>query len=222
MSAPTLDTPPTSHANPATGRPRRRQLVLVASGLLAVAIAVGASLAIATRPVADQGPAADQPAVTAQPPAGQPDQAATQSPATQAAQDPATRAAAPVLPDGDHDAYITQVDQAHRRIVVDVVQVFDGQAARDAAVADGVARDKAQYLGVYVRNQNPRLRTLPLAGDLRLDLRGGCDSPTSHQLALLASDAKAMSGADHTFYFTLSVKDDKVHQIKERVAINAC
>jgi hypothetical protein len=34
----------------------------------------------------------------------------------------------------------------------------------------------AEALGVYVRNHNPRLRTLPLAPDVRLDLRGGdCD-----------------------------------------------
>jgi hypothetical protein len=48
--------------------------------------------------------------------------------------------------------------------VVDLVQVVDGQAATDAAIADGVPGDKAQYLGVDVRNQHPRLRTLPLAG----------------------------------------------------------
>jgi hypothetical protein len=106
--------------------------------------------------------------------------------------------------------------------VVDVVQVFDGKAARDAAIADGMARDQAQYLGVYVRNENPRLRTLPLASDLRMDLRGGCEAPTSHQLALLASDARAKSGSVRTFYFNLTVKDGQVHKIQERTAINAC
>ena len=43
---------------------------------------------------------------------------------------------------------ITAVGGGTSRLVVDLVQVFDGQAARDAAIADGVARDKAQYLGV--------------------------------------------------------------------------
>jgi hypothetical protein len=81
---------------------------------------------------------------------------------------------APVLADGHYDAYISRVEVPYEggtgRLVVDLVQVFDGPAARDAAIADGVTRDKAQYLGVYVRNQNPRLRTLPLAGDACLDL----------------------------------------------------
>jgi hypothetical protein len=58
----------------------------------------------------------------------------------------------PVLADGHYQAYISRVAVPHEggtsRLVVDLVQVFDGQAARDAAIADGVARDKAQYLGV--------------------------------------------------------------------------
>jgi hypothetical protein len=223
MSAPTLDTPPTT--NTSTGKPRRRKgLVVVTGALLVVAIAVGVSLAIATRPVANPAPAA-QPVLTAQQPAGRSDQGATtRTPATpQAGQDQSKGAATPVLPDGEHPAYITEVDQAHRRIVVDVVQVFDGKAGRDAAIADGMARDQAQYLGVYVRNQNPRLRTLPLASDLRLDLRGGdCEAPLNHQLTKLAADARAKSGPVHTYYFILTVAGGQVHKIQERLAINAC
>ena len=133
---------------------------------------------------------------------------------------------APVLADGHYDAYISRVETPAEggtsRLVVDLVQVLDGQAARDAAIADGVTVDQAQYLGVYVRNQNPRLRTLPLAGDARLDLRGGCAAPVSQQLAALAADARARSGADHTYYFTLTVAGGAVHRVQEFVAINAC
>jgi|SRR5215217_7599790 len=129
----------------------------------------------------------------------------------------------PVLADGRYDSYIRTVDSRRNRLVVDLVQVFDGQAARDAAIADGMARDKAQYLGVYVRNQNPRLRALPLARDLRLDLRGGdCEAPLNHQLAKLATDARAMSGSVHTYYFTLTVRAGSVHRVQEFLAINAC
>jgi hypothetical protein len=132
----------------------------------------------------------------------------------------------PVLADGHYDAYISRVEIPYEggtsRLVVDLVQVFDGRPARDAAIADGVTRDKAQYLGIYVRNQNPRLRTLPLASDVRLDLRGGCEEPVSHQLAKLAADARARSGADHTYYFTLTVAGGAVHRVQEFLAINAC
>jgi hypothetical protein len=133
----------------------------------------------------------------------------------------------PVLGDGRYDAYIPRVEIPYEggtsRLVVDVVQVFSGQAAVDAAIADGKPRDQAQYLSVWVRNQNPRLRTLPLASDLRLDLRGGdCEAPVSQQLAKLAADARLMSGSVHTYYFTLTVAGGAVHRVQEFLAINAC
>ncbi len=133
----------------------------------------------------------------------------------------------PVLADGRYDAYIPRVEIPYEggtsRLVVDVVQVFSGQAAVDAAIADGKPRVQAQYLSVWVRNQNPRLRTLPLASDLRLDLRGGdCEAPVSQQLAKLAADARLMSGSVHTYYFTLTVAGGAVHRVQEFLAINAC
>jgi hypothetical protein len=128
----------------------------------------------------------------------------------------------PPLADGRYDAYIRQVNTRGAYLVVDLVQVFHDQAAVDAAVADGQSRDTAQVLSTYVRNQNPRLRTLSLASDLRLDLRGGCEEPVSHQLAKLAADAQAMSGPVHTWYFTLTVAGGAVHRVQEFVAINAC
>jgi len=128
----------------------------------------------------------------------------------------------PVLADGRYDAYIRTVDAGRNRLVVDLVQVFHDQAAVDAAVADGQSRDRAQVLSTYVRNHNPRLRTLPLASDVRLDLRGGCEEPASHQLAKLAADARAMSGPVHTWYFTLTVDGGAVQRVQEFVAINAC
>src|SRR5829696_7495867 len=94
MSATSPDAP----SGPSAGRRRRAQLVLVASALVVVAAAVGTSLAIATRPI--QRPAAAD--------------AAQASAATGAL----------ALDDGDHDAYVTGVDAATRRIVVDVIQVF--------------------------------------------------------------------------------------------------
>jgi len=118
---------------------------------------------------------ADQPTVapTPQPPVDRP----------QLPVEPTPPVYRPVLADGRYNSYIRTVDRHRNQLVVDLVQVFEGQAARDAAIADGMTPDKAQYLGVYVRNQNPRLRTLPLAQEL-LDLRGGdCEAPRNHQLS---------------------------------------
>jgi hypothetical protein len=134
---------------------------------------------------------------------------------------------APVLADGHYDAYISRVEIPYeggtRRLVVDLVQVFDGQAARDAAIADGMTRDKAQYLGVYVRNQNPQLRTLPLARDLRLDLLpGDCIESRNHQFAKLIKDSRAMSNSRPAYYFTLTVAGGAIHRIQEDKTFNAC
>jgi hypothetical protein len=226
MSAPTLDTPTGSHTDSSTGRRRhRKQLVLVAGTLLVLAVAVGTSLAIATRPVAHQTPAAAAQPTAAQPAAGgqQPDQGVAAQPPAKPGSGQASAAAGaatPALENGDHDAYITKVDRANNRIVVDVVQVFHDDQAVQAAIADGKSRDDAQYLTTWVRNQNPRLRTLPLAGNVAIQLRGGCEEDKSKDALLTKLAANASQHG--TYYYTLSVADGKVRRIQEQLAINAC
>jgi hypothetical protein len=213
MSAPTSDMPPGTTTGTSAERHRRRApLVLAVSGLVVVAIAVGASLAVATRPIARPAPAASDavpPTVAAEP-------AAKPAPESSAAP-----AAAPALEDGDHDAYLTKVDSANDRIVVDVVQVFHDGAAVRAAIADGKPASDARYLTTWVRNENLRLRTLPLAGDLRVELRDACGEPDPAREALLTRLA-ANASLDGTYYYTLTVRDGAVERIQERLAVNAC
>jgi hypothetical protein len=107
--------------------------------------------------------------------------------------------------------------------VVDLVQVFKYPASVDAAIADGLPRDQAQVLDVWVRNQNPRLRTLALASDLQIDLLpGDCIESRNHQLAKLIKDSRAMSNSRPAYYFTLTVADGVVHRIQEDKTFNAC
>ena len=225
MSVPTLDRPRTAPA----GRPRRRaRLVVAASALVAVAIAVGVSLAIATRPIDRQAPAAagaatDQGAATSPRPTGQPEQGSTADPggpAPSKGPGPAGGDSA-ALDDGDHDAYITRIDRARSRIVVDVVQVFHDDEAVEAAIADGKPPADAKYLTTWVRNQNPRLRTLPLAGDLEVRLRDACGEPDQAREALLDRLA-ANARQGRIYYYTLTVDDGSVRRIRERLAVNAC
>jgi hypothetical protein len=176
---------------------------------------------------------AEDPSVAPAPPVTVPPRQPTPKAPTSPPQPPTPRPVpprddpAPVLADGRYDSYIRRVqvpiDYGTSQLVADLVQVFQGQAAVEAAIADGMSHDKAQVLGVYVRNHNPRLRTLPLASDVRLDLRGGdCEAPTNHQLAKLMADARAMSGSVHTYYFTLTVAGGAVDRVQEFLAINAC
>jgi pyruvate/2-oxoglutarate dehydrogenase complex dihydrolipoamide acyltransferase (E2) component len=199
---------------------RRRTTVLVVSALVALAIGIGATVAVANR--------AAPPATTTQPQASTAAPAAS-TPATPVPKQPAQPARAsgqaaastqPVLPDGRHNAYIRRVDLRHDRIVVDVVQVFEDDAAVKAAIEDGKSRDAAQYLTVYVRNQNGRLRTLPLADNLKVDLIVPCgDEPTPRAAVLGKLAENAASGS---YYYTLSVRDDAVWRIEEHLSGTAC
>jgi hypothetical protein len=235
MSAPMLDKQTGGSQSGSGARRGRKQLVLVASALVVLALAVGTSLAIATRPIdrqaAEAGPAGaaaadDQSGGAGQDKtANQPDQGATDpSAGAGSSADPGaagTDATAPELEDGDHPAYITKVDSANDRIVVDVVQVFHDDEAVKAAIADGESPAQAKYLTGWVRNENPRLRTLPLAGALKVDLLGTCEeSGTDREAVLnrLAANAKRKGN----YYFMLTVSDGTVERIQERLAINAC
>jgi hypothetical protein len=230
MSAPMLDSHPGSSPPGPPRGPRRKQLVLVASALVVLAGAVGVSLAVATRPIdrqavaqngADtQAAADDQNANAGQDQVAEADQGATADSSATPGSSP-DPGAAPVLEDGDHPAYITKVDGANDRIVVDVVQVFTDDEAVKAAIADGEPPAKAKYLTGWIRNENPRLRTLPLAADLKVDLLGTCEESGSDREAVLtrlADHAKRKGN----YYFMLTVSDGTVERIQERLAINAC
>jgi hypothetical protein len=229
MSAPTLDrTPAASTSSPAARRSRRPLLLLVAASLVLVAAAVGTSVALANRPLTRQpavavdtpGPVTPGPVTPGQPA----DQGVGRNTKPEQNTEPGpgvADVATPVLPDGPHDAYIRQVDKGRNSIVVDVVQVFHDDAAVEAAIADGQSRDQARYLSTYVRNQNPRLRTLPLAANLRVQLRDSCGDPGNDRSALLTKLA-ANARQEGVYYYTLSVSGGAVQRIQERLAINAC
>jgi hypothetical protein len=221
MSAPMLDQAPASQSMPTPPGRRRRALTLLTAGTLVVAaVGVGVGVALANRPAptaARQEPAVTTPATQAGP-ARQPPANATRTPATAPA---GTAAQAAALADGRHDVLIRKLDTRRGTVVVDVVQVFkDGDATR-AAIEDGEDRDTARFLPVHVRNQNPRLRTLPLASGFEVDLLGGCEGSTSTRERLLdkLSRNAAIAGV---YYYTLTVVGGAVQRIDENLAVNAC
>jgi pyruvate/2-oxoglutarate dehydrogenase complex dihydrolipoamide acyltransferase (E2) component len=218
MQAPTLDKSQADRPINGPARSRRRLTsLLVAATLAVLGGAAGVTVALANRPE-PAAPAAQPaattvaPAAAATPTAGQPAKAAPAAPAT---------AGQPVvLADGRHDAFVRKVDSGRGTIVLDVVQVFHDQAAVEAAVEDGKPRADAQYLQAYVRNQNPRLRTLPLASGVRVNLLGGCEEPKGDQQALAKLASNARLG--NVYYYTVTVKGGAVRQLDEHLAVNAC
>jgi hypothetical protein len=97
--------------------------------------------------------------------AGQPDRSNTatgQSPATRG---PSTtgdvdKGEPAVLADGRHPAYLKTVDPDRRRITFDVIQFYVGDDAATEAAKDH--QESPPPNDYYIRNVNPKLRTLPL------------------------------------------------------------
>ena len=232
----TLHETPTRPSSP---RPPRRRPValLVAGAVLVAAIGSGAALALGGRS-ADRS---DQPAAAAaQPAADQATKAAASTPASRgtasgqrqqgsgSGQEQSSnpsgnpkREGVTTLTDGRYDAYVRKVDPDRDLIVVDLVQVFTGDAAVRAALEDGMDRSAAEVRDTYVRNQNDRLRTLEMAGGVRLNLIGSCES--TGQEALFTKLIKdATYGQGHLFYYTLRVQGGVVQRIDEHQAQPAC
>jgi hypothetical protein len=241
MSA-TLHETPTRPSSPRP--PRRRPVALVVAGaVLVAAIGAGAALALGGRSAdrSDQPAAmAAQPAAAAaQPAAAKATRAAASTPAGRgtaagqqqqgsgSGQEQSTPSGGPkregvtTLTDGRYDAYVRKVDPDRDLIVVDLVQVFTGKAAVGAAIEDGMDRSAAEVRDTYVRNQNDRLRTLEMAGGVRINLIGSCES--TGQEALFTKLIKdATSGQGHLFYYTLRVQGGVVQRIDEHQAQPAC
>ena len=217
---------------------------LGAGGALALGDRNAGQSADATQPSA----AAAQPAAniqSAQPAAGQSAKAAAPTPASHdpvssqqrgsdsqqtsgsGQEQPSTPSGSPkregvtTLADGRYDAYVRKVDPDRDLIVVDLVQVFTGKAAVQAALEDGMDRSAAEVRDTYVRNQNDRLRTLEMAGGVKLNLIGACDSTGQEGLfTKLIKDASY--GHGQLFYYTLGVQGGVVQRIDEHQAQPAC
>jgi hypothetical protein len=82
---------------------------------------------------------------------------------------PASSAATPTtsepveLADGRHPVYVKTVDPAQQTLTFDLIQFFTGDAATKAAAEDN--EESPPPNDYYIRNVNPRLRTLPVAAD---------------------------------------------------------
>jgi hypothetical protein len=233
----TLHETPTRPSEPRP--PRRRRVALFAAGaVLIAALGSGAALALGDRNDGQSAAATQSAAAAAQPAAS--DQSA--KPATPASRATAAgqqqtsgsgqeqssnpsgrpkREGVTTLADGRYDAYVRKVDPDRDLIVVDLVQVFTGKAAVQAALEDGMDRSAAEVRDTYVRNQNDRLRTLEMAGSVKLNLIGACDSTGQEGLfTKLIKDASY--GQGQLFYYTLRVQDGVVQRIDEHQAQPAC
>jgi hypothetical protein len=124
------------------------------------------------------------------------------------------------LADGVYSTFVRAVDVQGGTVTVDVLQVFAGSAAHQAAIEDGVAWADVRYDPVYIRNENPLLRTLPVTRDAHIQFMGTCESP-SRQVGLTEL-RKQTANFDELFYYEMSIIDGSVVAIEQRIAMSAC
>jgi hypothetical protein len=97
-----------------------------------------------------------------------------------------------VLADGRHPVYLKKVDPDRQTITFDLIQFYTGDAATKAALEDH--KESPPPNDYYIRNVNPRLRTLPVRVDapitvnvLAAEATGSATKDVPVTLAKLAS-----------------------------------
>jgi hypothetical protein len=171
-------------------RPAR---IIAAVTLTAAVVATGSYLALSTNSHRAAAPAAP---VAAVPPA---------SPATKAP----TGSEPVVLADGRHPVLLKAIDAGRGTATFDLVQVFrDEEAAREAA-KDHLEADNDSYM----RNVNPRLRTLPVGAGATITANqlAGSNQDIPVTLSKLSSLTRAGSGV-----FWITVRGGQIVQVAQQ------
>jgi hypothetical protein len=133
----------------------------------------------------------------------------------------ATKAAPPapepvVLADGRHTVYLKTVDPSRRTITFDLIQFLGIEEAKRDAGPDRDWRDLAPN-GNYIRNVNPRLRTLPVRADATITVVTlaweGRHYSDDHVPVSLAKLASYMPVGERPF--SITVRHDQVVSLAE-------
>jgi hypothetical protein len=200
----------------------RRGIVLFVSGTLAMGIGVAGVRALASdspaprKHVEAEGPATPTP--VAPPVLTDPTPTVTPTQPSPSAE-PAPDANA--LTDGVYPTFVRAVDVQGAAVTVDVLQVFVGEAEQhQAAIEDGVDWEYVKYDPVYLRNENPLLRTLPVARDVRILFVGWCVYPS--RWAGLTELRKETASGEEGWYYELTVVDGTVVGIEQKLASSGC
>jgi hypothetical protein len=199
----------------------RRGIVVFVTGALAMSIGVAGVRALASdsptgqEKVEAEGPATQSPVVPTAVVDPSPSVPPTQpSPSAEPAPDPNA------LADGVYATYVRSVNVRGATVTVDVLQVFAGTAAHQAAIDDGVPWADVRYDPVYIRNENPLLRTLPVDRDVQIKFIAMCMSPS--RLVGLTELRKQTANFDELYYYEMSIVDGSVVAIDQKIAISAC
>jgi hypothetical protein len=179
---------------------------ILATAVIAAAIAVTGCSAHSTAPPAAAPPAAALPASPASPGATTPTpRVTTPTPGGGTGSEPA------VLANGRHPVLLKTVDAGQRKVTFDLIQFFQGDAATTEAAKDH--QESPPPNDHYLRNVNPRLRTLRVRSDAVVTVNGlvGTQQPVPVTLAKLATLTRTYSPV-----FWVTVRNDQVVRIGEQ------
>jgi hypothetical protein len=108
-----------------------------------------------------------------------------------------------ILPDGRSPVLLTTIDVAGRTITFDLIELYLGTAAAVEWKKDHPGVTELPPLnGHYMRNNNPKLRTLPVAPDVVVKVIEGGDPV--HPATMAFSDLPAYAAVHKTFWITVS------------------
>ena len=177
--------------------------------------AIATALLIASLAVA--GCARSQPDQSASPTSGQP--AATPAPATKApARAGGTTDSQPaVLVDGRHPVIIKTVDPDRRTITFDLIQLYWGDDATTEAAKDH--QESPPPNDYYIRNVNPRLRTMSVWADAPITcntLTAGYTGSATKNVRLPLDRLAIGLPHDGGGLFWITVRHDQVVKIAEQ------
>ena len=175
-------------------RPAR---IIVAATLAAAAIATGAYLALSTT---THHPAAA--------PATPPTSPVVQTPTTTGGP---TTTEPVVLADGRHPVLLKSIDPDRGKVTFDLIQYFHGDQATIEAAKDH--QESPPPNDYFIRNVNPKLRTLPVGADATITANqiAGSNQDVPVSLAKLATLTHERSPV-----FWITVRHDQVLKIGEQ------
>ena len=179
-------------------RPAR---IIVAAALAVAAIATGSYLALSTTSHRAAAPTAP---VSAAPPAS----SAAETPTGAGG---ATGSEPVLLADGRHPVLLKAIDPGRGTVTFDLVQYFRDEEATSEAAKDH--QESPPPNDSYMRNLNPRLRTLPVGANAAITANqlAGSNENVPVSLGRLASLTRAGSGV-----FWITVRDGQIVQIGEQ------
>jgi hypothetical protein len=200
----------------------RRHLAIAALAALAVLVAAGVAVPWARsdgqHASNSRGSSPSAPATTSEAPS------AAGTPSTTAATlASAPSPAEPVLEAGRHAVFLTGLDVANRTVEFDLIQFLTGDEALAAFQRDHGGDLEGWANDYYIVNDNPRLRTLPVADDVELTVVRTSESVyDTHSIPFEELPAYVAAGpiqsdqrlGQHPFWLT--VRGDTVVAIDEQ------